>query len=139
MLQFNPNWAHIAALALANFVLGWAWYSPLLFAKPWMKALKVSPDHSKGPEAMKGFPRLMAGAAATSVLLSLGSLVLVQSLGAVTAQQGFGIGLFVALVFVAAHASGSLFEGRPALVWAIGALHAAAVLGMDCAVHAAWR
>lgn len=139
MLKFDLNWAHIVVLALANFALGWAWYSPLLFAKPWMKALKISPDRMKDPEAMKDFPKLMGAAALTAALLSLASLVLVQSLGAVTAQQGLGIGIFAGLFLVAAHESGSLFEGRPLLVWAISALHGVAVLGLDCAVHAAWR
>ncbi len=36
-------WAVLAA-AVATMVLGFLWYSPLLFAKPWMRLMGVDPD-----------------------------------------------------------------------------------------------
>jgi len=138
MLNLNVNWLHIGALGAANFFLGFAWYS-YIFRKPWMKALGFTSEHMNDPEAKKRMPILMGAAAVTAFLLSFGSQVLVQSLNAGDAASGAMVGLFVALVFVAAHASGGLFEGRPYLVYGIGVLHGAAVLTLDCAVLAAWH
>ncbi|HTB23663.1 MAG TPA: DUF1761 domain-containing protein [bacterium] len=138
MLKFDLVWTHIAAVALVNFFIGFAWYS-FLFVKPWVAALKITPEDMRSPEAKRRMPMLMGAAALTALLLSFGSQVLVNSLGASDALSGALIGLFVAVVFIAAHASGSLFERRPLVVYGISVLHGIAVLTLDCAIHAAWR
>ena len=34
----NVNWLAVLVSTVATFLIGWVWYSPLLFAKAWMKA-----------------------------------------------------------------------------------------------------
>ena len=41
MVHVNPVAALVAAIVV--FVLGWLWYSPLLFYKPWMRARGLDP------------------------------------------------------------------------------------------------
>jgi len=35
--MFHVNWLPVLVSAVAIFILGWLWYSPLLFYKPWMR------------------------------------------------------------------------------------------------------
>jgi hypothetical protein len=138
VLNYDLNWPHIAALFVMNFVIGWAWYS-FLFLKPWLQALGKSAEDMHTPENMRRFPVVMGAAAVTAFLLSFGSLVLVRTVGASDAESGALLGLFVSLIFIAPHASGTLFEGRPYVVYGIGVLHAIAVVTLDCAIHAVWK
>jgi hypothetical protein len=39
----HVNYLAVLVAAIAVFVLGWLWYSPLLFFKPWMRARGVDP------------------------------------------------------------------------------------------------
>jgi len=46
-------WAVLGA-AVATMVIGFVWYSPLLFAKPWMVAMGYDPgDKAKAAELQK--------------------------------------------------------------------------------------
>ncbi len=46
MLDFSVSFLPLVVLAAANFFLSWIWYSPVLFAKPWMKAPGIDPKHA---------------------------------------------------------------------------------------------
>jgi len=37
------NYLHVFVAAVVVFVLGWLWYSPLLFYKPWMRLRGLDP------------------------------------------------------------------------------------------------
>jgi hypothetical protein len=41
--MFHVNYMAVLVAAIAVFVLGWLWYSPLLFYKPWMRARGLDP------------------------------------------------------------------------------------------------
>ena len=45
-------WAVLGA-AVATMVIGFLWYSPLLFAKPWMVAMGYDPEDKARMEAMR--------------------------------------------------------------------------------------
>lgn len=51
------KYAAILACAVANFAIGWAWYSPMLFMKPWLKAIGKKPSQLK----TDGMAGMMAG------------------------------------------------------------------------------
>jgi Protein of unknown function (DUF1761) len=40
----HVNYLAVLVAAVVVFVLGWLWYSPLLFYKPWMRARGLDPD-----------------------------------------------------------------------------------------------
>jgi hypothetical protein len=44
MVHVHVNYLAVLVAAIAVFVLGWLWYSPLLFYKPWMRARGSDPD-----------------------------------------------------------------------------------------------
>ncbi len=41
------NWLAAVAAAISAFLLGGLWYSPVLFAKPWMQAAGVTEENAK--------------------------------------------------------------------------------------------
>jgi len=56
------NWLAVLVAALSSFLIGGVWYSPILFAKPWMADSGLSEDDTK-----QGAPRIFA----TSFVLAL--------------------------------------------------------------------
>lgn len=42
------DWIAVAVSTVAAFVLGGIWYSPLLFAKPWMAGAKLTEEETQG-------------------------------------------------------------------------------------------
>lgn len=40
------NWLEVLVAAVVIFVLGWLWYSPLLFMRPWMRLRGIDPDQA---------------------------------------------------------------------------------------------
>ena len=115
MLQCTHSVAPIALVALANFLLSWVWYSPLLFAKPWMIALGLDPN--RGAKDMtdaekRRMPFLFLGGALSSVLRATALAVLASSLGAKTFSDGAAIGLLTWAGFALTYSFDTLWEGR---------------------------
>jgi hypothetical protein len=51
----NLNWLAIIAAAVSAFILGGLWYSPLLFAKRWMKETGITEESTKNTNMVKLF------------------------------------------------------------------------------------
>jgi len=49
------NWLSIIAAAVSAFLLGGLWYSPLLFAKRWMKETGITEETTKNANMIKIF------------------------------------------------------------------------------------
>ena len=47
----NVNWLGALVAALSTFLVGGLWYSPILFARPWMEATGLTDDDLKGGSA----------------------------------------------------------------------------------------
>lgn len=106
----NANWLAIGAAALAYFVIGALWYSPVLFAKAWVAMLPSPPTE----EDKKRMPVLMlltlAGNFASCVALAF----LGWALQAGTVIPAIKLGLLVSLCFCAATMGiNMLYEKRP--------------------------
>lgn len=113
MLKFDLSLAPFFAIAVANFLLGWAWYSPLLFMRPWVRALGKDPDKlTMSEEEKKRMPLLFGGALVSSFALSYVLQVFVHSVGAADFGQGACLGGVAWLGFVIPVLLGTLWEGR---------------------------
>jgi hypothetical protein len=51
----NLNWLAIIAAAVSAFILGGLWYSPLLFAKRWMKETGITEESTKNANMTRIF------------------------------------------------------------------------------------
>jgi hypothetical protein len=49
------NYLAILVAALSCFIIGGLWYSPILFAKSWMREAKVSPENASQANMIKTF------------------------------------------------------------------------------------
>src|SRR5580692_5943853 len=93
-------WSVLAA-AVATMVLGFLWYSPLLFACPWMVLMGYDPDNkAKLAEMQKGAGKMYG----LSFLASLVSAAVLAKIVAVTTVStvlyGMKVGFAVWLGFV---------------------------------------
>ena len=61
-MEPHVNFLAVFMAALAHFLFGWAWHSPLLFAKTWSKEMGFDKWSKKQRDAgMKKMPMAMAG------------------------------------------------------------------------------
>jgi hypothetical protein len=78
----NLNWLAIIAAAASAFVLGGLWYSPLLFAKRWMKETGITDETTKKANMIKIFSLAF-------ILALIAAFFLAMFVGA-NAGAGFG-------------------------------------------------
>jgi len=93
-------WA-VLVCAVATMVVGFVWYSPALFANPWMKLMGYDPnDKAKIAEMQKSAGPSYALSMIASILTAfvLGKIIAVA--GAANAVDGLKIGMVVWLGFV---------------------------------------
>jgi hypothetical protein len=112
-LHFN-HWA-ILVSAVFLWMLGALWYSPALFAKPWVEIVG-----RKMGEKPKGVVKGMVGSLIGDLLLSLALAHFILWSGA----EGFGGGAFIGLICWVGFVLGplypqSIYEGRPFKYFAI--------------------
>jgi hypothetical protein len=68
-MEHGLNWAAVGVAALAKFVIGWLWFSPVLFYKPWKRLAGVG--DSPSTEGMgKSIAIWVIGALVTSWMLA---------------------------------------------------------------------
>jgi hypothetical protein len=115
----NP-WA-VAVSAAATMVIGFVWYSPLLFAGPWMRLMGHDPnDKSKVAEMQKSAGK-MYGITFIATIVSAIVLAKIIDLTSVnTVLYGMKVGFFVWLGLVATvQLTGTLFGKQPAKLFLI--------------------
>jgi hypothetical protein len=96
------NWVAILVAAISTMVVGFLWYSPLLFAKPWMREMGYDPnDKAKTQEMQKSAGPAYAGSMVASVLSAFTLALILHGIGADNIHHGLMVGFHVWLGFVA--------------------------------------
>lgn len=141
MPAFTIQIPQLLAILVANFLLGWLWYSPALpFMKPWAKALGINPDPKKMSKAeKKRMPQLFAGALISSLAISFVLQVLVRSLNAQSFGAGAVIGLLLWAGQVIPYGLGTLWEGRKPVVIGINLGNYLVANVVFAGILAVWR
>lgn len=110
------SWLAFVVALIATQVLGFLWYSNMLFARPWMKAVGKTEKQLRAESNPNVYIYSVVGAA---VML----LVLVNVLrwaGITETAPAIGVALFIWLGFVAtSSAMNTAFENRGWPLWAI--------------------
>ena len=106
---------YVLLAAVAAMVVGFVWYSPLLFARPWMLAMGYDPNDKAGLEELrKGVGKLYGTAFLASLASAfvLGKIVGVTTVA--TVPYGLKVGFAVWLGFVATvQLTDTLFGRKP--------------------------
>jgi uncharacterized protein DUF1761 len=133
-------WAVLVS-ALATMVVGFVWYSPLLFARRWTILMGYDPDDkaklaemqkSAGPSYMLS---LVASVLSAAVL---GKIIVIATIH--TPLYGIKMGLAVWLGFVTTvQLTNALFMRQPAKLYAINTGYQLVCYVVMGAIMAAWR
>jgi hypothetical protein len=133
------NYLAVLGTAIAGFLLGWLWYSPVLFAKAWMTEMKITEEKMKACAEkgmafyfVKGFLYTLVSTAALAVLLTV--------YGTTNPLKGAIFGAFAGLALVGARMlNGSVWEERSLKLMAILVGHETVLFALQGAILAVWR
>jgi hypothetical protein len=127
------NYIAVVVAAIVPMVLGALWYSPALFARPWMRAVGRTEEELTG--AQLGYLISAVGALLMSYMLAR----IVRWAEVDNLWNGALVGLHVWLGFVATVlAVTTYFGGRPRQLWFINAGYQLVALVLVGAIHGAW-
>lgn len=114
------NYLAVLVAALAAFVLGWAWYSPILFAKPWSAENPLAMERHKSHPAPMG--RLLATAFVCALIAAYAMAVLLVTPQHHSLMIGLKRGFAAGVCWIAtAFGSNYAFEARSLRHWTINA------------------
>lgn len=126
-------WAVLVA-ALATFAIGSIWYSPILFAKAWMKELGFTAENMGKPNMPKIF-----GVSFLLMLVMAFNLAAFYG-GKLDWQEGMIYGALTGIGWVAAAIGiNYLFERRSIKIWLINAGYMAVSFTTMGAILGAWH
>lgn len=136
MPNVELNYGAVLVAAVINMILGAFWYSPILFAKPWMKLIgKKEEDLKKG-----NMPLLYGSSFASYLIMSYVLAHVIYYSQATTFLEGMVTGFWMWLGFVVTTSGvNSLFEGKHMQLTAINLGYPLVGLMLMGAVLAVWK
>jgi hypothetical protein len=121
MHMHSLNWLAILVAAVASSVLGFLWYSPLLFAKAWTREMGYDPnDKAKMDEMRKSAGPAYAGSLVASLLSAFTLALILHGMRAESLHFGMMASFHIWLGFVATvQFTGALFAKQSMKLFAI--------------------
>jgi uncharacterized protein DUF1761 len=115
------NWLAILVAAVSTMILGFLWYSPLLFAKPWMREMGYDPsDNAKTQEMQKSAGPAYAGSFVASVISAFTLALIFHAMRLDSLHHGLMASFHIWLGFVATvQLTGALFAKQSMRLFAI--------------------
>lgn len=141
MEMHHVNFLAILVAAIATMVWGFIWYSPLLFAKPWMREMGVDPsDKAKIDEMRKGATAAYSGSFVASLISAFTLALFFHWFRVETQHFAFMVSFHVWLGFVATvQLTGALFSKQSMKLFAINTGYQLICYLTMGAILAAWR
>lgn len=135
------NFLSIFIAAISTMVVGFLWYSPLLFAKPWMREMGHDPnDKVKTQETQKSAGPAYAGSFVASLLAAFTLALILGGLHAENVHQGLMVSFHVWLGFVATvQFTGALFMKQSMKLFAINTGYQLVCFLVMGAILAVWH
>jgi hypothetical protein len=102
MHMHNLNLLAVLVAAISTMVAGFVWYSPILFAKPWMREMGYDPnDKSRVQEMQKSAGPAYLGSFVASLVSAFVLALFLHQMRAQSLGLGLLVGFHVWLGFVA--------------------------------------
>jgi hypothetical protein len=133
------NYVAVLVVAVIGFLFGWLWYSPLMFARPWIAEMKMTDEMMKASMGKGMGFRLIKGFIFTLVS-TLGLALLIMAHGTENAPKGAVFGLIVGGAIVGARMLNSaVWENRSFKLQAITVGHELILFALQGAIFGVWR
>ncbi len=130
------NFVALLVAAIAAFLVGWLWYSNILFGKPWMKELGKKESNMDKDKMMP----MMGGMFVSTLLMAYVLSMFMEKTGAASLMEGVMVAFWAWLGFVATTMfANNMFGGRSTKLFLIDAGHFLAALVVMGAILGAWR
>lgn len=135
------NLLAVFVAAISSMVMGFLWYSPVLFARAWMREMGYDPnDKARIQEMQKSAGPAYGGSFVASLVTAYILALLLHELGADNVHLGLGIGFHVWLGFVATvQFTGALFMKQSRKLFAINTGYQLVCYLVMGAILAVWR
>jgi hypothetical protein len=141
-MQFHHlNWLAILVAAISTMIIGFVWYSPLLFAKPWMREMGYDPnDKAKTQEMQKSAGRAYAGSFVASLISAFTLALILHGLRTGDLHFGLMASFHIWLGFVATvQFTGALFMKQSMKLFGINTGYQLVCYLIMGAILSAWR
>ena len=116
----HVNYLHVLVAAVVVFVLGWLWYSPLLFFKPWMRLRGMDPVAAMAGAKMPGGKLVVEFARCFILAYVIARLVALLGIASALGAVHFGLSVWIGLPVIVLTGS-VLWENTS---WKVAAIHA---------------
>src|SRR5260370_12986466 len=135
------DWLAILGAGISAMVVGLLWYSPLLFAKPWIREMGYDPNDKAGKEEMRtGAGRAYTGSFAASLISAFTLALILHGLRAEDLHFGLMVSFHVWLGFVATvQFTGALFAKQSMKVFGINTGYQLVCYLVMGAILTAWK
>lgn len=135
------NWLAVFVAAIAAMVLGFLWYSPLLFAKAWTREMGYDMnDKAKMEEMRKSAGPAYAGSFVASLISAFTLALILHGLRAEDLHFGLMAGFHIWLGFVATvQFTGALFAKQSMKLFAINTGYQLVCYLAMSAILTVWR
>jgi hypothetical protein len=132
------NFLACIVAALVAFVLGAAWYSPILFAKPWMAAHGYTAESA--PELRKTAPRAYGVSLVCFVVMAIVLAILIRHMGITTVFGGAHLAALLWLGFAATIGlTANMYSRAPIALFVIDAGYQLVYMVVMGAILGAWQ
>ena len=123
-LTEGVHWLAVIIGTILSFILGWAWYSPLLFVKKWIEGINVKPN----PDAKMP--------AAAMIVQLLGTFLLAWLVGITAAHNALMTIILIVATIVALVIANGIFVSKSRYAITIEAAFVVAMAVVMIAVQA---
>ncbi|MBA2479225.1 MAG: DUF1761 domain-containing protein [Planctomycetes bacterium] len=128
------NFLAVPVAAVASFIIGGLWYSPLLFVKPWIRLSGHQPDGKRS--ALK--PMIVSFI--MDLIMAIGLTTVIALVEEPELMDGMLVGVGVWATFQATLlASNYSFNGRPKRLWLIDAGYRLVAMAAMGAIIGGWH
>jgi uncharacterized protein DUF1761 len=137
----NLNLLAVLVAAISTMVVGFVWYSPILFAKPWMREMGYDPnDKSRVQEMQKSAGPAYLGSFVASLVSAFVLALFLHQMRAQSLGLGLLVGSHVWLGFVATvQLTGVLFMKQSMKLFAINTGYQLVCYLVMGAILGVWR
>jgi hypothetical protein len=134
------NWLAVLVSAAVTFFVGGAWYSPLLFAKPWMAANNYTPERMEAMKQASSPAKAMAVSFVVWLVMAACFAVLLSWTGLAGWQGGLKLALLLWVGFAAAVTLvGTMFSDRRITAFVVDAGYQLVYLLIMGVILGTWR